>query len=841
MVLVAPPGSGKTTGVPPALLDEAWTAGGRIVMTEPRRLAVRAAARRMASLRGEEVGDTVGYAVRGDQRRGPGTRIEVVTEGLLVRRLQQDPSLDGVACVVLDEFHERSLDLDLALALLCDVRSSLRPDLRVVVMSATIDPTPVAALLGVGSGSGTASASGSPDGAPVPVIDVDVPVFPVDTRYRPGSAHEPFEDRVAEVIEEATRTDPGDVLVFLPGRPEIRRTTAALRRRALPAGVTVLELHGSLDPSEQDRALSPDPAGGRRVVLSTSIAETSLTVPGVRVVVDAGRRRTGRVDPATGLPGLVTGPVSRAGADQRRGRAGRTAPGVCYRLWSTEDDRHRPAADMPEVVDGDLTALLLQVRSWGAHSVDDLRWLDPPGPAHRRAAEHLLVDLGAIDASGRMTDRGRRMADMGFHPRLAAVASAAGTHGDGGSLAAALAAVLEVDRPGDVDVIERVRELQGGRAPEEVRQAERQWRRQLDRRDRRDRTRDGRRDGRASDGGASDGLDRRVGRALLAGFPDRVARRRPGRRTDGRGHPQTVYLLRTGGEVALPSADHPLSRSEWLVVPALDRGAPGSVGRIHLAASVTADDALAIGGDAVEIEREVRWDRRAGDVVAVARRRLGAITVDESPWSDPPADEVQRALAAGLAAEGPALFARWHEADELRSRVELLRRAGVTCPDPQGWPEVSDQHVVGADTGWAEPLLAGARRRSDLARVDVAALLVGHLSWPARRALDDLAPRRWSMPAGRSDRSTALRYERTDAGDVDVVMSVRLQDLLGVDVHPTVADGRVPIVVELLSPAGRPVQRTSDLPGFWRGSYAAVRADLRGRYPKHKWPERPWE
>ncbi len=844
-VLVAPPGSGKTTGVPPALLDQPWAADGRIVMTEPRRLAVRAAARRMASVRGEAVGGVVGYAVRGDHLRSDATRIEVVTEGLLVRRLQQDPALDGVAAVVLDEFHERSLDLDLALALVADVRASLRPDLRVVVMSATIDPGPVADLLGRGAAE------------PAPVIRIDVPVHPVQTRYRPGSAHDRLEDRVADVVVEATRAEPGDVLVFLPGRPEIRRTVAALRRRPVPGDVTVLELHGSLDPAEQDRALSPDPTGRRRVVLSTSIAETSLTVPGVRVVVDAGRRRTGGVDPATGLPGLVTGPVSRAGADQRRGRAGRTAPGVCYRLWSPEDERHRPAADRPEIVDGDLAALVLQVRSWGAASLDDLAWLEPPGAAPRRAAEQLLADLGAVDGDGRLTDRGRSMAALGFHPRLAAVAGAAGdgpaddgVAGDrsagvgAGSLAPALAAVLEVDRPGEVDLVERVRDLQRGRAPEEVRQAERQWRRQLG--GRADRGARSRRRGTGTGSGSGDDrstanpgdLDRRVGRAVLAGFPDRVARRRPGRRTDDRGRPQAVYLLRTGGEVALPSADHPLARSEWLVVPGLDRGAPGSVGRVHLAAAITVEDALGAAAGAVEEEREVRWDRRAGDVVAVVRRRLGAITLDEVPWAEPDPGQVRGALAQGLAAEGPALFRRWGEADGLRSRVELLRRCGVPCPDPAGWPDLSDQHVGSADTSWAQPLLAGARRRADLARVDVAALLVGHLSWAARRALDDLAPKKWALPGGRA---VPLRYERTDAGEVDVVMSTRLQDLLGLDEHPTVAGGRVPIMVELLSPAGRPVQRTSDLPGFWRGSYAAVRADLRGRYPKHRWPERPWE
>ena len=398
-VLVAPPGTGKTTGVPPLLVDQPWADGGRIVVVEPRRLAARTAAARMAAQAGEPIGGSVGYSVRGERRTSSGTRIEVVTEGLFLRRLQSDPTLEGVAAVLLDEFHERSLDVDLALALVCDVRTSLRPDLRLLVMSATIDPAPVAALLGA-------------DGpAPAPVIEATAPMFPVQTRYRPGSAHEPLEGRVADAVHEALRDCAGDVLVFLPGRPEIHRVARELdRRRTGGDGVEVAQLHGSLSPAEQEHVVRPAEDERRRVILSTSLAETSITVPGVRVVIDAGRRRTVRVDPHTRLPALTTEAVSRAGADQRRGRAGRLAPGTAYRLWAESDDRHRPAADRPEIVDGDLSSLVLQLHAWGVDDPAELRWLDPPAPEAVARATTLLRDLGALDAGDRMSAAGRQMA-----------------------------------------------------------------------------------------------------------------------------------------------------------------------------------------------------------------------------------------------------------------------------------------------------------------------------------------------------------------------------------------------------------------------------------------------
>jgi ATP-dependent helicase HrpB len=822
-VLVAPPGTGKTTGVPPALLGAPWAAAGRIVVVQPRRLAARSAARRMAALRpggAERVGATIGYSVRGDRAVGPATRIELVTEGLLLRRLQDDPSLPSTSAVLLDEFHERSIDVDLLLALLLDVRASLRPDLRLLVMSATLHPDPVARLLG--------------DTVPAPVLTATAPLHPIRTVHRPGSGHEPFEDRVAGAIRHALAAGPesdgarGDVLAFLPGRGEIRRTRSRLS--GLGDAVVVHELHGSVPAAEQDAALRPDPDGRRRVVLATSVAETSVTVEGVRIVVDPGRRRTVRVDPATALPGLVTGPVSMAGADQRRGRAGRTGPGTCYRLWSVEEERHRPPADRPEIVDGDLSSLVLQVAAWGA-TTDDLRFLDPPWGPPMAAANRLLADLGAIGADGRLTARGRALAELGFHPRLGAVVLAALDGPLGSRGAAQLAALLEVDLPGEVDLVERLHALRRGDAPWEVRDAEREWLRRLPGRARRGQRLDG------------DALAREVAAAVVAGYRDRLARRRTGERTDARGRAEAVFQLVGGGEVAVRPADHPIARARWTAVVALDRGADGSVGSTHLAVAVDDDVALAALADRLTDEHLVTWDPSRREVVATARRRAGAVVLDERPWRDPDPAQVRAALADGIAAQGPAaVFDRWHQADELLARLAVARAA--TGSDAG----VSGPGATGADLG---PLLdrvaaSGRADRAQLTAVDVARWLSDGLDWEERRALDELAPLHLDLPGGRRAR---LRYEPQDppveGGSITAirgpVLSTRLQDLLGTDVHPTVGGGRVPVVLELLSPAGRPLQRTADLPGFWRGSYASVRAEMRGRYPKHPWPEHPWQ
>lgn len=828
-VLVAPPGTGKTTAVPPALLDEPWAAEGRILVLEPRRLAARMSAARMASVAGEPVGGTFGYSVRGERSVGASTRVEVVTEGLFVRRLQRDPTLEGVSAVLLDEFHERSIDSDLALALVLDVRASLRPDLRVVVMSATIDAEPVAELLGGADG-------------PAPVVLATAPIFPVETRSRPGSAHDRLEDRVAEVVAEALRTDTGDVLVFLPGRPEIHRTARRLEQLGVPSGVVVVELHGSLSPAEQDAAVQLDPQGRRRVILSTSLAETSITVPGVRVVVDAGRRRTVRADPHTGLPAMTTVAASRAAADQRRGRAGRLGPGVAYRLWAASEDRHRPSADVPEIVDGELSALLLQLRAWGVRAPAELGWLDPPpsGPVDR--SEALLVALGALDGDASLTSRGRRMAEIGFHPRLAAVALAAGDLGIDPALAADVLAVLETSRSGELDVAERVRSLQRGDAPGDARHAAREWRRTLR----------GGRHGRSDDApnddarrvghddrrdDALDALDAAVARLLLAGYPDRVARRRSSTRSDDRGRDVTVFHLRSGGEVAIPKGPdaHHLTNAEWIVVADLDGGDAGRSGRLHLGAAIGATVVLDVLADAISSADVVEWEPARGDVTAVRRRTLGAIVVDEERLRDPSRAAIGEAVLRALA-DDLSLLPRVGDADELRARIAFLH-----ATDPDRWPDWSDETLATTVEDWLGPFVTKVRKRSDLSRVDVRQALMSQLDWNRQRALDELAPTQWQLPTrnGRDGRKVRLQYGTLGGDPASVTASIRLRDLLGTDEQPSV--GRVPVSVELLSPAGRPLQRTADLPGFWRGSYAQVRAEMRGRYPKHPWPERPWE
>ena len=878
-VLVAPPGTGKTTGVPLALIDEPWTrfevpAGstgpgpghGRVVVVQPRRLAARSAARRMSSVLGDPPGTTVGWSIRGERRVSARTRVELVTGGLMLRRIQQDPALDGITAVLLDEFHERSIENDVLLALLLDVRSSLRPDLRLLVMSATLDPGPIARLLaGSRTGSRTGSRAGSragsrvdpsaptdpdiPTHAAVPIITATAPLHPIETFHRPTTTREALEDRVATVVAEALADAPGDVLVFLPGRSEIRRAATALARRGIGSdegpgrtgsGVTVHELHGGLTSERQDAVLRPDAGRRRRVVLATSVAETSITVPGVRIVVDAGRRRTVRVHPGTGLPGLVTEPVSMAGADQRRGRAGRTGPGRCYRLWSVEEERHRPAADRPEVLDGDLAPMLLQVIAWGA-TVDDLNFPDPPSPDRLATAEALLHDLGATDQTGRLTGRGRRLAELGFHPRLGAVVIAAiedaGLGRDG---AAELAALLETDLPGEVDLIERWHALRRGDAPRTTLDACADWRRRI-----------------ADDSGpelrvnepvhvpadppSTGHPDGAVARAIAAGYRDRLARRRGSTRTDDRGRPLTVFQMVGGGEVVIGGSgpdpgtrftDSRFADTAWIAVVSMDRGGgrAGSVrpGEARLVVAVPDDVALSALADRIKTRRTAVWDPTGRQVVAREERAVGAVTLDTRPWRRPGTHDVRSALDEGLRIHGPAgVVDRWPEAAELFRRLTIA--TGDTVSDPLVPPVHDDRLDALLDR------VAATRRtdRTALAAVDVAGWILDGLTWEERTGIDRFAPRHLELPSGRE-----VRIHYSEDGPS---ISTRLQDLLGLDAQPTVGPHSIPITIELLSPAGRPIQRTSDLPAFWRGSYASVRSEMRGRYPKHSWPERPWE
>ena len=821
-VLIAPPGTGKTTGVAPVLLGQPWAQEGRIILVEPRRIAARAAATRMAELHQQRVGEQFGYAVRGDRQVSAQTRVEVLTEGLFLRRIQSDPELTGVSAVLLDEFHERSLDSDLLLALLLDLRSSLRPDLRLLVMSATLEASPVAALLGTGAlgDSDTGAAQTA-----VPVIEAVTKMYPVETRYRPGSTHDPLERRVAEVVQEALRNDSGDILVFLPGRPEIHRVARALSHLDT-SSVGLRELHGSLSPAEQHEMIQGRSDTLRRVVLSTSLAETSITVPGVRVVIDAGRRRVVRSDPHSGLPALRTTAVSQAGADQRRGRAGRTAPGVAYRLWAENEHRHRPAADTPEILDGDLSAMLLQLLVWGVENPSDLRWLDEPPERGVLQARSLLSDLGALDAQGRLSSLGRILGEIGFHPRLAAVAQA-GRSQKANDLAAVVVAVLETSRSGEIDLVERAHELAVGSGSGDAQHAVQQWRRTLG-------------VSRSEQTGTtellnSEEIEALLGRLLLAGYPDRVARRRESTRKDERGRPQVVFQLRSGGEVALRDSDHEFAAATWLVVADLDGGATAGAGRLHLGAILSEELVLKELATSIQTEEVVEWNQREGRITAQRQFRLGAITFGSQPLPNPSRTAIQGAISQALTRQGLQLLGKFPESDSLRARVALLR---ATSAGEESWPDFSQEHLTLTLTEWLGPFLDRANSLKDLNRIDVLAALQAQLSWEQTRQLPELAPTHWVLPSGKK---IPLKYGQVDGEPAAVLASVRLRELIGCDVHPRVGAQRIAVTVELLSPAGRPVQRTTDLPGFWRGSYRAVRTELRGRYPKHPWPERPWE
>ncbi len=803
-VLQAPPGAGKTTVVPLALLGEPWLAGRRVVMLEPRRLAARAAARRMAQTLGEPVGETVGHRVRGDTRVGPRTRIEVVTEGVLTRMLQSDPALEGVGAVLFDEFHERSLHADLGLALTLHARGLLREDLRVVVMSATLDGEGVSALLG---------------GAPL--VTSEGRVHPVETRWLPRRA-EGWTDRVAAAaVLRALDEEPGDLLVFLPGAGEIRGTEARLAEAGLPPTVRVLPLHGTLPPEAQDRAIAPSAPGTRKVVLATSIAETSLTIEGVRVVVDAGLARAPRFSPRTGMTRLETARVSRASADQRRGRAGRTGPGVCLRLWTRDEDRQLAPRPLPEIAEADLAPLALELAAWGAEPAE-LAWLDPPPAAAFAQARELLRALGALDPDGALTPHGRRMAGMATHPRLAHMLLRAAREG-WGATACDVAALL-----GERDVL---RAPAGGPADADLR-----LRVEL--------LRDGRRDARRLPSHVHgmtvdrDGVRRAAeearqlrgalhlenapaepdltGPVLALAYPDRLAQRRPG----GAGR----FLLRNGRGAAFA---HPqaLSESPWLVVAELD-GA-GAESRIYLAAPLAREDVDALFADQVETETTVAWEGETREVRARRRERLGALVLRESALADPDPAEVARALSEGIAREGLGVLPWTDGARRLRERLAFLHAL-----DADAWPDVSDAALLAALPAWLGPHLHGVRGRAQLDAVDLSSALLAMLPWDARARLDDLAPTHWTVPSGSR---IPVDYSDADAP----VLAVRLQEMFGLADTPRVAGGRVPLTLHLLSPAHRPVQVTRDLAGFWKGSYFDVRKELRGRYPKHVWPEDP--
>jgi ATP-dependent helicase HrpB len=768
-VLVAEPGAGKTSLVPLALHDAPWRRG-RVVLVEPRRLAARAAAERLAALLGERVGATVGLRMRGETRTSSTTRVEVVTDGVLTRMLHTDASLDGIDAIVFDELHERSLDTDVGLALSLDVRDALRPDLRFVAMSATIDGAAVARILGTDA-----------------VLRSSGRAFPTDVVWVGPSARSFDARAVAAACATAQRETSRDVLVFLPGAPEIHATARALDG----IDAQVLPLHGSLPFAEQQRAIRAAPDGTRKIVLSTSVAETSLTIDGVDAVVDSGWSRRARFDPRRGMGGLVTTRVSQASADQRRGRAGRVAPGRCYRLWTEAEHAQLAAFDPPEILTADHVPLALDLVRWGDADGTGLRWLDAPPVASLHAARVLLRGLGLVDERDRPTELGRRAGELPLHPRLAHAVLRAHELGEGGAAVAVAALLGERDggAGGTADLRDRVRRMSGRASQQAARLAR------------------------------TIGIDERgrnddaVGLAVALAYPDRVARRRAG----------SARYLTTAGIGAELDPHDPLARCEWIAIADLDLRPDGGDARIRLAAEIDDADVTAAVGAPVTVER-VEWDRRARDVRAVREDRLGSIVVVSRPVDDAPG--AADALLDGIRAEGLALLPRWSESAGLRARLTFCRRALG-----DDWPDVDEAALLRDVDVWLAPWFGGARRRADLARVDVTSALRAMVPAPRLAQLDTYAPREVALPNGRT---RAVDY----SGDHPVV-SLRLQDAFGWNDTPRLAGGRVPLVVELLSPAGRPLQITSDLAGFWRGSYAQVRAGMRGRYPKHAWPEDP--
>lgn len=770
-VLAAPPGAGKTTVVPLALLDQPWLGGGKVLVLEPRRLAARAAADRMAASLGEQAGDTVGYRTRLQSRIGPKTRIEVITEGVFTRMILDDPALDGVGAVLFDEFHERSLDADLGLALAREAQGLLREDLRLLVMSATLDIAGVSALL---------------DGAPV--IQAEGRMFPVETRYLGRNPAERFEDAVARAVRQALADETGSILVFLPGQGEIHRVARALGER-LPANADLAPLYGALDKGEQDRAIEPAAPDRRKIVLATSVAETSLTIQGVRVVIDGGLSRVPRFEPSSGLTRLATVRVSKSSAEQRRGRAGRVEPGVCYRLWDEEQTRGLVAHQRPEILEADLTAFALDLARWGARSPDGLALLDPPPAGAFAEARKVLTRLDALDADGGLTEHGRRLTRIPLSPRLAHMAAVASDDGDADQ-GARIAAVLSEPGLGGtaVDLSERLRGLERDRSPrarDALKLADR-W-------------------ARAAGGGKGGQAD--PGALLAEAFPERVAK--------ARGKPGE-FLLASGRGAFLEPTDA-MAREPWLAVAELGGG--DARDRIRLAAPV----------DPAALEQRLTVEDRltrepSGRMVLKRLRRIGAIVVDEKIIGAPDRKAITAALRTEVEADGLKAL-RWGDrASALRARLAFLSAL------EDGWPDMSDDGLLAERETWLWPLLDSVQSLEAIPDGALADGLRALIPWDRQRALNDLAPERLETPLG----SAAIDYAAEGGPRVDI----RVQELFGVKAHPTVGRG-VPLTLALLSPARRPIQMTRDLPGFWAGSWKDVRADMRGRYPRHPWPEDP--
>lgn len=795
-VLVASPGAGKTTRVPLALLGSAWLKDRRIIMLEPRRLAARSAARFMAASLGEQVGETVGYRVRMDTRVGPGTVIEVVTEGVLTRMLQSDPALEGVGIVIFDEFHERHLHSDLGLALCLQMQAVLREDLRLLVMSATLAAEPVADLLG-----------------DAPVLVSEGRAFPVETIYAEGRAAGRLEDTAARTVMEAISRHEGDVLVFLPGAGEIRRLEGALRG-ALSSqgeGVRVVPLYGSLSAEAQDSAVAASPQGERKIVLATSIAESSITVRGVRIVVDCGLSRVPRFSPRTGMTRLETVPVSVASADQRRGRAGREAPGVCYRLWTEADHRQLQPESDPELLGSDLAPLALELAIWGIADPAELAWLTaPPAGAFAQACQ-LLRSLDALAADGKPTPHGAAMAALGMHPRLAHMVLAA----DGLGLGAAachLAALLSDRDPlrgsRSIDMRLRLEALHGG-APgagldeatgRRIAAEAREWMRAA---------------GIRPHGGAERDAEY-CGILLAQAYPDRIAQRRG----DGR------FLLRSGRGAIVPELQ-PLSSAPYLVVADIEDA--GADSRIMLAAPITLAEIERHCAGQLEWESHISWDRSAQSVRARRKLLLGSLVLKEGPMNDADPERILEELMGGIAEQGLDILPWTRQSRQLMERIRLMHDH-----NPDNWPDLTEAALLATMKEWLAPYMGGMRSTSDLGRLNMTDIIASGLTWQSRQQLDEEVPTHLTVPSGSR---IAIDYSDPTAP----VLAVRLQELFGWQQTPHIAGGKLPITIHLLSPAHRPVQVTKDLASFWQQAYFEVKKDLKGRYPKHYWPDNPLE
>jgi ATP-dependent helicase HrpB len=791
-VLVAPPGAGKTTRVPLALLDQPWLGDRKIIVLEPRRIAARASAERMAQTLGERVGETVGYRVRFGSKVSRATRIEVVTEGIFTRQILEDPELTGIAAVLFDEFHERSLDADLGLALARDAQTALREDLRILVMSATLDGARVARLLGDS-----------------PVIASEGRAFPVETRYLGRKADAPLERQMADAIAMALRADPGSVLAFLPGAAEIRRTQNLLAERIRDASVEIVPLFGALESAVQDRAIAPAPSGQRKVVLATSIAETSLTIEGVRIVVDSGMARVPRYEPDIGLTRLETVRASRAAVDQRRGRAGRIEPGVCYRLWDEPQTASFAPYTQPEILSADLSSLLLDLAQWGVSDPATLAFLDSPPVPALNEARTLLSELGALDRDGRITWEGKSLRALALPPRLARMIVDSHRLG-GGRDAAEIAAVLterglggdSVDLDARLDGFRRDRSQRASSARALVQR----WASQVA----------------ASQKAPNDssGMESKstelpsTGIILAFAFPDRVAR--------NRGNGSFVLANGRGASVDQASA---LARAPYISVAELTGSA--AQGRILLAAPVTQEEIERHFADQIESVDEIGFDRDAMAVRARRKRRLHAVTLLEAPLPIQPSADTARVLANGLIGTGLDRLPWSKSLKQWRDRVMFLRNA-----EGEPWPDLSDAALADQYEAWLVPALFDKTALREFSADDMSKALMTLLPWELRGRLEREAPTYFEAPTGTL---LAIDYESEQGPTI----AVKLQELFGLNTHPSIANGAIPLVLELLSPAQRPVQVTRDLPGFWRGSYAAVRSDLRGRYPRHPWPEDP--